>query len=116
MAIESFEKKKMGICIDLALIAFESLALIVSLWSSVTLREGDWFQRSGAIVVLISVLLEIRQSIAKQPQANSKLSAGGNPVMTKQHIPTVRNLFHWIAWSGIVIGTLIWGYGDLFFE
>ena len=36
--------------------------------------------------------------------------------MIEQHIPTVRNLFHWIAWGGIVIGTLIWGYGDLFFE
>ena len=27
MAIESFDEKKMGICTDLALIAFESLAL-----------------------------------------------------------------------------------------
>ena len=36
--------------------------------------------------------------------------------MTEPHIPTIRKLFHWIAWSGIVIGTLIWGYGDLLFE
>ena len=71
MAIESFDEKKMGIGTDLALIAFESLALVVSLGFSVTLREGEWFQRSGAIVVLISVILEIRQSLAKQPQANS---------------------------------------------
>ena len=70
MAIESFDEKKIGICLDLALIATESLALIVSLWFSVTLREGEWFQRSGSIVVLISVILEIRQSLAKQPQAN----------------------------------------------
>ena len=55
MAIESFDKKKMGICTDLPLIAFESLAMAVSLGFSVTLREGEWFQRSGAIVVLISV-------------------------------------------------------------
>ena len=115
MAIELFDKKKMGICIDLALIAFESLALVVSLWFSVTLREGEWFQRSGAIVVLISVILEIRQSIAKQPQANSRHYIDKTPVMIKQHFPNVRSLFHWIAWSGIVIGTLIWGYGDLFF-
>ena len=116
MAIKSFEKKKMGICIDLALIAFESLALVVSLWFSVTLREGDWFQRSGAIVVLISVILEIRQSLAKQPRANFRHYIDNSPVMIKQYFPTVRNLFHWIAWGGIVIGTLIWGYGDLFFE
>ena len=115
MAIESLDKKKMGICIDLALIAFESLALIVSLWFSVTLREGEWFQRSGAIVVLISVILEIRQSLAKQPQANSWVTINKSPVVTEKHIPTERKLFHWIAWVGIVIGTLIWGYGDLFF-
>ena len=48
MAIESFDKKKMGICADLVLIAIESFALVVSLWLSVTLREGEWFQRSGA--------------------------------------------------------------------
>ena len=78
--------------------------------------ERGGMGRSGAIVVLISVLLEIRQSIAKQPQANPKFSAGGNPVMTAQHIPTVRKWLHRIAWGGIVIGTLIWGYGDLFFE
>ena len=116
MAKESFDKKKMGIWKDLALIAIETFALVASLWLSVTLREGEWFQRSGAIVVLISVLLEIRQSIAKQPQANPKISAGGNPVMTAQHIPTVRKWLHRIAWGGIVIGTSIWGYGDLFFE
>ena len=116
MAIESFEKRKLGVCADLVLIAIESFTLVASLWFSVTLREGEWFQRSGAIVVLISVILEIRQSLAKQPKANSKMFIGGNPVMIEQHIPTVRNLFHWIAWGGIVIGTLIWGYGDLFFE
>ena len=115
MAIESLDKKKMSICIDLALIAFESFSLVTSLWFSVALREGEWFQRSGAVVVLISVILEIRQSLAKQPKANSKMFIGGTPVMIEQHIPTVRNLFHWIAWGGIVIGTLIWGYGDLFF-
>ena len=114
MAIESFEKKQMGIGTDLVLIAFESLALVVSLWFSVTLREGEWFQRSGAIVVLISVILEIRQSMAKQPQSTAS-TINGNPVMTESHILTVRKLFHWIAWVGIVIGTLIWGYGDLFF-
>ena len=30
MAIESFDKKKMGICIDLALVALESLSHVVS--------------------------------------------------------------------------------------
>ena len=68
MAIESFGRKKFGICIDLALIAFESLALVVSLWFSVTLIEGEWFQRSGATVVLISVILEIRQSWQSNPK------------------------------------------------
>ena len=115
MAIESFDNKNMGICTDLALIAFESLALVVSLWFSVTLGEGEWFQRSGAIVVLISVILEIRQSMAKQPQTTSTVFIEGKPVMTEPHIPTERKLLHRIAWGGIVIGTIIWGYGDLIF-
>ena len=81
MAIESFDKKKMGICADLVLIAIESFALVVSLWLSVTLREGEWFQRSGAIVVLISVILEIRQSKAKQPERLLNTSANSGLVI-----------------------------------
>ena len=79
------------------------------------MREGEWLQRCGAIVVLISVILEIRQSMAKQPQATT-VTINDNPVMTEPHIPTVRKRLHRIAWGGIVIGALIWGYGDLFFE
>ena len=47
MAIESLDKKKMGTCIDLALIAFESFTLVASLWFSVTLGEREWLERSG---------------------------------------------------------------------
>ena len=44
MAVESLEKKVMGFCIDLALIAFESFTIVASLWFSVTLGEGNGFK------------------------------------------------------------------------
>ena len=40
----------------------------------------------------------------------------GKPSLVDAETPTVRKLFHWIAWTGIVIGTLIWGYGDIFID
>ena len=77
--------------------------------------NGEWFQRSGSLLVLFSVLVEIRQALRNQPYPRSSVTSGGNPVMTQAPISVVSKWLHWIARSGIVLGTAIWGYGDLVF-
>ena len=37
------------------------------------------------------------------------------PQLLHQSVPRVHEWFHRVAWIGIVLGTLIWGYGDLVF-
>ena len=76
---------------------------------------GEWFQRSGSLFVLFSVLVEIQQTAIKQPEASSGVTISGAPVAIRQPISALSKWLHRLAWGGIVTGTIIWGYGDLLF-
>ena len=82
---------------------------------SLTSGDGEWFQRSGSLFVLFSVLVEIQQTILKQPRASSDVFINNAPAAINNPISAVSKWLHRFAWGGIVIGTVIWGYGDLLF-
>ena len=75
--------------------------------------DGEWFQRSGSLLVLFSVVVEIRQTLAQQPNPSPSVFSGGEPVLRQSPISAASKWLHRSAWAGIVIGTCIWGYGDL---
>ena len=76
---------------------------------------GIWFQRCGSIVVLLGSLAEYYsfkmhnvfspEHIANEPLFNTKLKY----CLQAKFLMAMSALF-------IAIGTLIWGYGDLFFK
>lgn len=74
-----------------------------SLMASIATGNGEWFQRSGSLMVLLSAAVEYR----------------------RRHLPNTRGMATgWLFWrqipyvcySSIFVGTLIWGYGDLPFR
>lgn len=73
----------------------------------------EWFQRSGSLMVLFAVLLEYRQNWIETPviQAFFKVNNGG--VLTKIELPPMRKFLKYLAFILILLGTAIWGYGDL---
>lgn len=73
---------------------------IVSLIASLETCNGEWFQRSGSLMVLFSVAIEHRR---RERVAGSSAPTGW---LTRRHVPHV-------CYSSILVGTLIWGYGDL---
>lgn len=79
-------------------------------WSGI---EGNWFQRSGSLCVLFCVVLEIRQATLRKPVPTGLLDFEGTPALQESDASPEDAVFHWIARAGIVIGTLVWGYGDL---
>ena len=91
-------------------------SFLVSLEMSFTQNSGEWLQRSGSLIVLFSVVLEILQTLAKQPIPSNRVFSESVPVATSPPVSKTSKWFHIIAWFGIVIGTFIWGYGDLLFE
>lgn len=82
---------------------------------SLSSGNGEWFQRSGSLFVLFSVLVEIQQTAIKQPEGSSFVSINGAPAAIRQPIAAMSKWLHRFAWGGIVTGTVIWGYGDLLF-
>ncbi|WP_394224455.1 hypothetical protein [Alteromonas gracilis] len=71
---------------------------------------GVWFQRSGSLIVLFAVLGEYYVS-----KMASTLRPAGHVGITKMEetLPKTVGLFHLIALFLAIIGTFIWGYGDL---
>ncbi|WP_123637147.1 hypothetical protein [Marinimicrobium koreense] len=71
-----------------------------------------WFQRSGSITVVFSLLAEHQAFII-----NYKLSPENNPILTmgdiKDYFGKVANRYTIYALSMATLGTVIWGYGDI---
>ena len=98
-----------------ALVAAGLATVAGSLVYSLASAEGEWFQRSGSLLVLFAVVLEIRQTAIEQPKKSKSVSIEGTAAATRGSISVANKRLHRIAWGGIVIGTVIWGYGDLLF-
>ena len=101
--------------VNIALVLCSTLALLISVIASYLLEDGEWFQRSGSLCVLFSVILEIRQTSIRQPQPSSSVFVEGRPAVFDSPVSRLDVWFHRFAWFGIVFGTVVWGYGDLVF-
>ena len=106
---------KKTIAIDIALLSAGLFSLLFSLCASIVSGEGAWFQRSGSLLVLFSVILEIRQEKALQPHASTGVTINGMPVLAERTASALNKWLRRIAWGGIIGGTFVWGYGDLIF-
>ena len=79
--------------------------------------EAHWFQRSGSLTVLFAVILEFwTTTIVKDARdaawaAAKRRSWAGTAVLGQ--LPTPRKVIALIALVLMVLGTIIWGYGDL---
>ena len=107
--------KKTSLVVSIALILICSVVILVSAVASYCLGDGQWFQRSGSLCVLCSVILEIHQSLLREPQPSSTVSTEGRPAMKSPEVSTLDGWFRRFAWLGIIMGTVVWGYGDLVF-
>jgi len=85
-----------------------------------TLYGSHWFSRSGSLIILFSVMAEYQLIIEKQNYIYLLVTKGR--IQTEQSIrpkgnfePSNAHKRKEIATHvSVVIGTLIWGYGDLF--
>ncbi|PWG63738.1 hypothetical protein [Sediminicurvatus halobius] len=75
---------------------------MISLAASMATGDGEWFQRSGSLMVLFSAAVEYRRRHLRETGRTD-----GSWLFWRQ-IP-------YVCYSAILLGTLIWGYGDLLF-
>jgi hypothetical protein len=106
-------KKRSGY--DLLMIVFAYLIVTVSVYISFLWSEPHWFSRSGSIMVLLAVMVEYH-NFKVQQKINEKATEGSGTIgggVGKIGQPKYRQLLSGFTHFTIVLGTLIWGYGDL---
>ena len=78
-------------------------------------NNGGWFSRSGSVIVLICVIVEFRLGNLRQLGFNDAIKAFEHDILISGQLPETKKLICWLAHLQVIIGTLIWGYGDLLF-
>ena len=87
--------------------------VVESFFWSVDSGLGEWFQRSGSILVLVCAGSEFLLKKLTNPVTNTWVKVSGMPVATARPHSKGINLLHFISFTGIILGTFVWGYGDL---
>ena len=99
--------------VELALILLSMGPVMMSAYMSVVTGDGHWFQRSGSLMVLFSAAVEYRRSVLRARAADS-----GDPRLKAAVAARSRPIWGsvpYVCYLQILLGTLIWGYGDLLF-
>lgn len=94
-------------------------ALAFGLYSFLTTgTDGSWFARSGAIMVLLAVIAEFQVNAARESsvETSSFVKIEDRAVVVKRELSPRYNTLAKIAHIEIVLGTVVWGYGDCFFK
>lgn len=114
---ESVVAKAETFWLEALLLVFAYLLMLVSAAASIKTNDPLWFSRSGSLVVLISVIIEYRNLTVQQKlnEIAQESTAYRNAEPEKWRVPTSRKSFDLIVRLTIVVGTVVWGYGDLLF-
>lgn len=101
-------------------------ALFVGVWFSIDLNNWEWFARSGSMVVVIGIVLTSSQIIensrnlkARRSHHEQNFNRDFADDMKRRSLDRSRSLDEDIWENGLrgfyllVIGTLVWGFGDL---
>lgn len=103
--------------IEIFLVAFVCLVSLVFFIISFVSGEDRWFSNSGALIVAgcaISEYLSISiQQKLSQVAAESAAYYGAIP--EKWRVPHKRLIFNKIVLFVLILGTLIWGFGEQLF-
>jgi hypothetical protein len=101
--------------IEALLMMMAVVPVLVSAYVSLVTGDGHWFQRSGGLMVLFSVGVEYhRKHMMRcvETGTHSWLAASSRPARL---ITRFWRAIPYVCYLAIVIGTLIWSYGDLLF-
>lgn len=95
---------------DIFLMALPFLVIILSVAIDIYRGHHEFFQRGGAVVVLISAILAYRGLDKYWNKADQSFKRGYWKLVSKNQRKVDLCA---LAWS--IIGTAIWGYGDILY-
>ena len=117
--IESSIRRELFLIVPLLTI---SAVIPVCAWHGILQQDDNvsiWFQRSGSLTVLFAVWAEYK--LFKIRKLTNPMSEGGETWQDLAHQGALKtkykkmlNVINFISVILVIIGTVIWGYGDLF--
>ncbi|MDN3520299.1 hypothetical protein [Halomonas ramblicola] len=102
--------------VEAAMMLLAVVPVMISAYASLVTGDGQWFQRSGALMVLFSIGVEYHRS---KVQCYATGNTGTRSAVTHILVASVRRFWKavpFVCYLSIVTGTLIWSYGDLLFR
>lgn len=97
--------------LDLALLVVPALLMISSLWYDIALGQQDYFQRSGAVMVMVAAYLGYRSLNKYWIKAESSFQRGFWAKTSKNQTIVDR-----CTLGLLILGTVVWGYGDKIYD
>ena len=102
--------------IEWSFLAIAIMVMITSIIGDCYNDKFNWFARSGSVIVLLAVIVEYRisshiyEDIQRaqliQSKVNMSVPMKGKPTNKRKKISIAAHIT-------LILGTLIWGYGDL---
>ena len=99
--------------IEILILVLAVIWVVLSFVASLIDKEGNWFCRSGAVMVLLSLFVDFRIAKAQQSKASFASVTAGLGIPMASNLPIFKQRIAKAALWFAVLGTLIWGYGDL---
>jgi hypothetical protein len=107
--------RKRNYKIEWLIIVMAVISVLISAVLDIYIENRSLFARSGAIAVLLAAIVEYRISSHIYDdiyRAGAQQKFSGFPTRPTQ--PKNRSFLSLVTHSTLIIGTIIWGYGDLF--
>jgi hypothetical protein len=106
-----------SLALDYLYIFFSIAVISISIAADYIWPGTGWFGRSGALLVLFGALLEIRmfkhQAIYNKAFQKELIKQGIISPIQPGQLPGVFIYIRLYTHTQIILGTVVWGYGDL---
>ena len=98
------------------MVIFACLSFIISIFLSKFILGFDLISRSGSLMVLFSAIGEYRLMLTHIPRIGVFVrNAHGKDIPSINPVNKIENRISIILHITLLLGTLIWGYGNLIF-
>jgi hypothetical protein len=102
--------------IDFILLALAVIPAAYSLYVDINDSNEYWFQRSGSLMVLFAVFLELNLLKYSEVEESGTFFIEDKPALKSRPLPFIKRVMRVVAFLLAALGTFIWGYGDLPFK